>query len=355
MAEYVDNLPGEWPGNGEQDQGGGQQFRFAWAGWWSLGTALLSGSRPFLIEFDNTQNAANHVHSVWRDFERLRRGFAAGALCDGAGGPRPRLRRRSRGCRRCYNQGYELSRRSLLAALAQYYSLKPVPTRCPRVGRYDPATEFEVLRLTSSGHTSVMPAPPARAIDRRGRSLLYASNRTGVWQTYLLDLGKGHSRALAAIEDLDPASLALSADDKAALLAAGPVLSSVPFSAMLRPQELCRVRDGWTRAGGLAPTEDGTSLFFVETRGEASQLRRVRLPRSAPETVTERPGAILEATPNPRRATILWLSGTGELWVAGFDGAGQRRVETPPGHPAGALGARRPSHFHLLARPMPRS
>jgi hypothetical protein len=23
----------------------------------------------FLIEFDNTQNNANHVHSVWRDFE----------------------------------------------------------------------------------------------------------------------------------------------------------------------------------------------------------------------------------------------------------------------------------------------
>ncbi len=23
----------------------------------------------FLIEYDNTQNGANHIHSVWRDFE----------------------------------------------------------------------------------------------------------------------------------------------------------------------------------------------------------------------------------------------------------------------------------------------
>jgi len=24
--------------------------------------------KTFLIEFDNTQNSANHIHSVWRDF-----------------------------------------------------------------------------------------------------------------------------------------------------------------------------------------------------------------------------------------------------------------------------------------------
>lgn len=91
------------------------------------------------------------------------------------------------------------------------------------------------------------------------------------------------------------------------------------------------MRDGWSPAGCLAPTEDGTSLFYVETRGDTSQLRRLKLPKAAPETVTERPGKILEATPNPRRATILWLNSSGELWVAGFDGAGQRKIDTPPG------------------------
>ncbi|MGC4049885.1 MAG: hypothetical protein QM757_10275 [Paludibaculum sp.] len=36
-------------------------------------------------------------------------------------------------------------------------------------------------------------------------------------------------------------------------------------------------------------------------------------------------------TPNPKRAMLLWLNEAGELWVAGFDGAGQRRIETPAG------------------------
>jgi hypothetical protein len=26
--------------------------------------------RTFLLEYDNTQNGANHVHTVWRDAER---------------------------------------------------------------------------------------------------------------------------------------------------------------------------------------------------------------------------------------------------------------------------------------------
>ena len=244
-----------------------------------------------------------------------------------------------------------LSRRSLLATLAQPLLAQTGPALLPsELGRYpDPATEFEVVRLTSSEFSSVMPLPPGRAIDRRSRSLLYASNRTGSWQGYLLDLGKGQSRPLAAIEGLDPASLTLSADDKGALLAAGPAIHMVPFSTM-RPQELCRCRDGWDLAGCLAPTEDGTSVFFVETRGGSSHLRRMRMPKSAPETVAEQPGSILDATPNPRRATILWLSESGELWVAGFDGAAKRRVESPSGRVLQALWAPDgQSIFYLLA------
>jgi oligogalacturonide lyase len=225
-----------------------------------------------------------------------------------------------------------LSRRSVLAALAQPLFAQSAATAIPADwARYpDPATEFEVLRLTSSEYSSLLPSPPGRAIDRRSRSLLYACDRAGSWQAYLLDLRKGQSRPLARVDDLNPASLTLSSDDKGAFLAAGPELCSVGLSAV-RPQELCRFRDGWTHTGRIAPTEDGTSLFFVEMRGQTSQLRRLRLPKAAPETVTERPDQILEATPNPRRATIFWLNSSGELWVAGFDGTGQRRIETPPG------------------------
>jgi hypothetical protein len=46
------------------------EIRFAWAGGTKSGEPhyyRIQG-KTFLIEFDNTQNSANHIHSVWRDF-----------------------------------------------------------------------------------------------------------------------------------------------------------------------------------------------------------------------------------------------------------------------------------------------
>jgi hypothetical protein len=51
---------------------GFENLHFAWAGSTERGQAhyyrVQSGS--FVIEYDNTQNDANHVHSAWRDFDR---------------------------------------------------------------------------------------------------------------------------------------------------------------------------------------------------------------------------------------------------------------------------------------------
>lgn len=47
------------------------KIHFAWAGSETPGKAhyyRIQG-KSFLIEFDNTQNNANHIHTVWRDFE----------------------------------------------------------------------------------------------------------------------------------------------------------------------------------------------------------------------------------------------------------------------------------------------
>jgi hypothetical protein len=49
---------------------GVDKIRFAWAGETERGKKhyyRVQGA-TFLIEFDNTQNDGNHVHSVWRDF-----------------------------------------------------------------------------------------------------------------------------------------------------------------------------------------------------------------------------------------------------------------------------------------------
>jgi hypothetical protein len=51
--------------------GGPEKIHFAWAGGLEAGQGhyyRLQGP-AFLLEFDNTQNNANHIHTVWRDFQ----------------------------------------------------------------------------------------------------------------------------------------------------------------------------------------------------------------------------------------------------------------------------------------------
>ncbi len=72
IAEYVDNLPAEMAAQRrERIERSGDQLWFAWAGVVEPGGPhyYRVQSPKFLIEYDNTQNDANHIHSVWRDFE----------------------------------------------------------------------------------------------------------------------------------------------------------------------------------------------------------------------------------------------------------------------------------------------
>jgi hypothetical protein len=54
----------------EQLKKAGKNLHFAWAGGGERGAPhyyRIQGP-AFLIEYDNTQNNANHIHSVWREF-----------------------------------------------------------------------------------------------------------------------------------------------------------------------------------------------------------------------------------------------------------------------------------------------
>jgi hypothetical protein len=70
---YAERLRPELAANdlGKILKAGVDKIGFAWAGGLELGQPhyyRIQGP-TFLIEYDNTQNNANHVHSVWRDFE----------------------------------------------------------------------------------------------------------------------------------------------------------------------------------------------------------------------------------------------------------------------------------------------
>ena len=72
VTEYANNVPGTVAqAREEQIRKAGKNIWFAWSGgvnkgdphYYRVQTAL------FLIEFDDTQDNANHIHSVWRDFD----------------------------------------------------------------------------------------------------------------------------------------------------------------------------------------------------------------------------------------------------------------------------------------------
>jgi hypothetical protein len=71
MEEYAHNVPDDLAeGRMEQINKAGRNIYFAWSGGVNRGDLhyYRVHAPSFLIELDNTQDNANHIHSVWRDF-----------------------------------------------------------------------------------------------------------------------------------------------------------------------------------------------------------------------------------------------------------------------------------------------
>ena len=74
IRHYVERAADELSGPEWQkiEQAGLDRVAFAWAGPTEKGFGkghYYSVKGPtFMLEYDNTQNDANHIHSVWRDF-----------------------------------------------------------------------------------------------------------------------------------------------------------------------------------------------------------------------------------------------------------------------------------------------
>ncbi len=203
-------------------------------------------------------------------------------------------------------------------------------------GRYsDPSTEFEILRLTRPTYASYLSASPGRCVARRGDSVLLATDRSGSLQLQRLDLKSGQSHVVTGAQQLHPSAFALSADDRAAYYLDGAGLYSVALGSL-------RVTPLWESAQpidgtlSLAPSEDGTTLWFAVNRPAANAgegtLMKLRLgTKSDGEEVLRHDGLILEPAPNPRRALVAWRSQDGSAWLGEHGGANKRRLDVPAG------------------------
>lgn len=73
VDEYLDAIPSKMATERKRsiEAEGYDKLSFGWVGAKGLGSAhyyRIQGD-SFLIEFDNSQNEANHIHTVWRDFD----------------------------------------------------------------------------------------------------------------------------------------------------------------------------------------------------------------------------------------------------------------------------------------------
>ena len=73
VTEYISRMPEDVAGlrMGRIEKDGTSHIHFAWAGQETPGGPHYYRVQGpgFLVEYDNTQNQANHIHTVWRDFQ----------------------------------------------------------------------------------------------------------------------------------------------------------------------------------------------------------------------------------------------------------------------------------------------
>jgi oligogalacturonide lyase len=231
--------------------------------------------------------------------------------------------------------GSGLSRRSLLVsgwAAARLLAAGAKGTAFPsQASRYsDPATEFDVYRLTDPSYSSVLPAHYNRFIAHNSSWMLFGCDRAGSFQAFRIELRTGAMRQLTEAADLDPGSLTLTPDNRSFCYFAGRSLL-IAAVTNLRDRELYQVPDGWERCSGLSVGPNGTDATFAERRADTSRLRMVPFVKGAPRTIVEAPFAMSDPIPRPMRAQILYRQGDSALWLVNMDGAQNHALKLAPG------------------------
>jgi oligogalacturonide lyase len=227
--------------------------------------------------------------------------------------------------------GSQLSRRRLLllaaSGAAARAELRTFPTEQRRF--LDAATEFEVTRLTDPSHSSVLPAHYSRAVTRRN-AMLFASDRTGSWQAYAMDLKSGVSRQLSDAKALNPATLTLSPDDRNAWFLDGRAVWQVNLGSQ-RAREAYRVPEGFEPGVGFSLLENGYYALLPEIGRGAWFLRQVNLVKGTVTTVLRAESRIEHPLARPRRASALYRGEDASMWLVHLDGEVNRRLAPAPG------------------------
>jgi oligogalacturonide lyase len=190
------------------------------------------------------------------------------------------------------------------------------------IKRYaDPATEFQIQRLTDPAHSTFLAG--ARSISRHG-FLICASDASGRYEAYRIDMKSGQQKQLTDAADLDPHSLSLLPDERGIVYLDGPALTVTNFST-LKTREIYRIPEGYERVSGIGLAEDGLYTALVEKKDSHYRLQLVNMAKGSAETLAEADEEISGPDPRPKRASVLYRRG-GSLWLANYDGKQNYRL-----------------------------
>lgn len=200
----------------------------------------------------------------------------------------------------------------------------------------DPATEFDLVRLTDPSYSSYLPPAHLRSISHRNDHVLIACDRSGSIQPYRLDVKSGDWRQVAKTRDLDRATLSFTPDERAACFFDGPALCHASISSQ-HVRTVYEVPSEWQRAAGFGLSEDGLQGIFVERRGDGvSRIRLASIMKGGASTAVESKEPIGSVMPRPRRAGILYRQGE-DCWLVNFDGQQNRKLRFAAGRIGPAL------------------
>ncbi|MEP6716794.1 MAG: hypothetical protein ABJC09_14580 [Terriglobia bacterium] len=191
----------------------------------------------------------------------------------------------------------------------------------PEARRYaDPATDLPVVRLTDPAFSSGMSAPYLSQFGRRTNFLLYWSDRSGSRQVFHLDLKTAESKQLTDAAALDPATIALSPDERTFTYFDGPTLRETTLGT-LRTRDLYKIPDAAPRTA-ITTGGDG-SVFFAQTAAGRSRVFRVSRLRTGPISEFATPVDLILARPRHFQMACRTTDG---VWLMNFDGSGKRHL-----------------------------
>jgi oligogalacturonide lyase len=226
-----------------------------------------------------------------------------------------------------------LSRRWFLSLPAACFAQSATKGRVlpSAIKRYpDPATDFVIQRLTDPACSTILSG--ARSISRHG-FLVCASDSSGRFEAYRIDLKTGQQRQLTDASDLEPHSLTLLPDDKGIVYLDGSSLMTANL-ASLRAHEIYRIPEGFARGRGLGLSEDGLYTALVEKKVDKKdsryRLQLVNMAKASAETLAEGDEEMADPAARPKRASVLYRR-AGAWWLANYDGKQNYRLHMADG------------------------